>query len=183
MDDEGPLAPAHTLKRLGVAKVNAFFQHLGRTGSVTLAAARAGLRRSTLYHLRKHHEGFAERWREALDMGVERLQDDAMRRAIEGVDKPVWRAGKQVGSVRHFDPRMVQFLLRAHKPDVYAERAAKVTPYEDQTFAQRLAAAEKRAEAYRQSRIGREIARLEEEKIKKEALARFEAANQKKNKE
>ena len=183
MDDEQPLAPAYTLKRLGMAKVNAFFQHLGRTGSVTLAAARAGLRRSTLYHLRKHHSGFAERWQEALDMGVERLQDDAMRRAIEGVDKPVWRAGKQVGSVRHFDPRMVQFLLRAHKPDVYGDRAAQAKSYDDLSLAERLDRAEKRAQAHRESKIGREMARLEEERIKKEALARFEAANKNRNKE
>ncbi len=44
------------------AKVSAFFHHLGRTGSVTVAANRAKLRRSTLYQKRQDDEEFAERW-------------------------------------------------------------------------------------------------------------------------
>lgn len=66
---------------LSKARVNAFFHHLGRTGSVTVAANRAQLRRSTLYERRQDDEEFAERWARALDLGVERLQDNAMNRA------------------------------------------------------------------------------------------------------
>jgi hypothetical protein len=57
---------------LPAVKVNAFFHHLGRTGSVTVAANRAQLRRSTLYQRRQDDEAFAERWAKALDLGVER---------------------------------------------------------------------------------------------------------------
>ena len=62
------------------ARVNAFFHHLGRTGSVTVAANRAQLRRSTLYQMRQDDNAFAERWARALDLGVERLQDNALNR-------------------------------------------------------------------------------------------------------
>ena len=108
------------------AKVNAFFHHLGRTGSVTVAANRAQLRRSTLYERRQDDEEFAERWARALDLGVERLQDNApsftMNRALNGTPKPVWRNGQEVGSVRQFDNRLLQFLLKAHRPDLYGDR-------------------------------------------------------------
>ena len=67
------------------AKVNAFFHHLGRTGSVTVAADRAQLRRSSLYQRRQDDEEFAERWAKALDLGVERLQDNVVNRALSGM--------------------------------------------------------------------------------------------------
>jgi hypothetical protein len=34
----------------------------------------------------------------------------------------VFREGRQVGSVRHYDNRLLQFLLRAHRPAIYGER-------------------------------------------------------------
>jgi len=101
------------------ARVNAFFHHLGRTGSVTVAANRAQLRRSSLYQRRQDDEAFAERWAQALDLGVERLQDNAMNRAMNGTPRPVWRNGQKVGSVQQFNDRLLQFLLKAHKPETY----------------------------------------------------------------
>lgn len=133
-------------------KLNAFLHHLGRTGSVTFAAVRAGLRRSTLYKLKADDGEFAGRWAEAVDLGVERLQDDAMRRALQGTERAVFRNGQQVGSVRQYDNRLLQFLLRAHRPEVYADKgraAAASLPFD---LVKRMAAAEKRAEAHRQER-------------------------------
>ena len=69
------------------AKVAAFFHHFGRTGSVTLAADRAQLRRSSLYQRRQDDEAFVERWAQALDLGVERLQDNALNRARNGTER------------------------------------------------------------------------------------------------
>ncbi len=125
-------------------KVNAFFHHLGRTGSVTVAAERAQLRRSSLYQRRQDDEEFAERWAQALDLGVERLQDNAMNRAMNGTEKPVWRNGRKVGTVQQFDNRLLQFLLKAHRPDLYSDRghaAASALPFD---LVKRMAAAEAR---------------------------------------
>ncbi|TAJ41972.1 MAG: hypothetical protein EPO55_03510 [Reyranella sp.] len=113
---------------LPAAKVAAFFHHLGRTGSVTVAANRAQLRRSSLYQRRQDDEAFAERWAQALDLGVERLQDNAMNRALHGTPKPVWRNGRQVGSVQQFDNRLLQFLLRSHRPPDREARVSRRRP-------------------------------------------------------
>lgn len=133
---------------LTLRKLNTFLLHLGRTGSVTFAAARANLSRRALYKHRAADEAFAGYWEEALDLGVERLQDDAMRRALEGTPRAVFRNGRQVGSVQQFDNRLLQFLLKAHRPETYGERgkaALSPLPFD---LAQRLAAARPRAEAY-----------------------------------
>ena len=45
-------------------KLDAFLHHLGRTGSVTYAATRTGLRRNMLYKLKASDEEFAARWAE-----------------------------------------------------------------------------------------------------------------------
>jgi hypothetical protein len=120
--------------------LNTFLLHLGRTGSVTFAAARASLPRRALYKRRAADEAFAEHWEEALQIGVDRLQDDAMRRALQGTERAVFRNGRQLGSVQQFDNRLLQFLLKAHRPETYGERAraaASPLPFD---LAKRLAA-------------------------------------------
>ena len=126
------------------AQVNAFFHHLGRTGSVTVAANRAQLRRTTLYQMRQEDDAFAERWARALDLGVERLQDNAMNRAMNGTPKPVWRNGQKIGSVQQFDNRLLQFLLKAHRPDLYGDRGHAAAPGLPFDLVKRMAAAEAR---------------------------------------
>ena len=146
------------------ARVDAFFHHLGRTGSVTVAANRAQLRRSTLYLKRQDDDAFAERWARALDLGVERLQDNAMNRAMNGTEKPVWRGGRQVGSVRQFDNRLLQFLLKAHRPDLYGDRKQSALPPLPFDLAQRLAASAPRADAYDKAKQAEEKQRARQDK-------------------
>ena len=106
------------------ARLQTFLAHLGETASVAGAAAKAEVQRSTLYQLRKHDKKFAARWDEARKLGIERLEDEAMQRTLEGVQKPVFYAGRQIASVQQFNDRLLQFLLKAHKPEVYSRPAA-----------------------------------------------------------
>lgn len=106
------------------ALLQTFLAHLGETASVAGAAAKAEVQRSTLYQLRKHDKKFAARWDEARKLGIERLEDEAMQRTLEGVQKPVFYAGRQIASVQQFNDRLLQFLLKAHKPEVYSRPAA-----------------------------------------------------------
>ena len=88
-------------------QLNAFLHHLGRTGSVSYAIGRLGLARSTLYALRERDGEFAGRWQDAADAAADAR---AERRAF--------RPRKH--SVRGYDNRLLQFLLRAHRPDIYS---------------------------------------------------------------
>ncbi|MBI3196364.1 MAG: hypothetical protein HYZ40_02405 [Rhodospirillales bacterium] len=144
--------PRRASTRLAKVKLDEFFHHLGRTGSVTLAAERSGLRRPTLYKLRANDDWIATRWQRALDLGVERLQDDAMRRALDGVERPVWRNGEQVGTVQQYDNRLLQFLLRSHRPEIYGDRKQAGPPPLPFDLAKRLAAGQRRADAYQSRR-------------------------------
>ena len=131
------------------ACVEAFLVELAETGAVATAAERAGLHRSTLYALRRRNKDFAARWDAALQLGLDRLQDYAVVRATVGDETPVWKGGQQVGSVRRPDSRLLQFLLKAHRPEVYARPAAApaADPAGMTDFARRLREAEARMAA------------------------------------
>jgi hypothetical protein len=124
--------------------LEAFLTHLAAKGSVTYAANRSGIDRRVLYRLKAADEAFGARWDEALQL--------AMRRALEGTAQPVWRGGKQVGSVMQFDNRLLQFLLKAHRPETYGDRSRAGAPPLPFDLAKRLAAAQPRLEAHRAER-------------------------------
>ena len=79
----------------------------------------AGKSMEALYKLRARPgaEGFAGAWDEAVDRGVQRLEDTALARAIEGV--PEWKAAPDGGlliyGMKH-DEALVMVLLRGPPP-------------------------------------------------------------------
>lgn len=128
------------------ARLDAFFSGLADTGSVARAADLAGVQRSSLYQRRRADPAFARRWEEALQIGLDRLQDHAVDRATVGIETPVWKGGEQVGSVAKPDNRLLQFLLKAHRPEIYDRtKAAEQRPFD---LARRMAEAEKRMAAF-----------------------------------
>lgn len=129
-------------------KLDAFIEWLARTGSVTAAAEAAGIPRSMVYERRQTHKLFARAWSRALSLGVDGLHDKAMHRAMEGEERPVVRNGELVATERRFDSRLVQFLLKAHKPE-FNGGAPTASESEQVEMARRLKAAAKRLEAHR----------------------------------
>lgn len=97
-------------------------------GNVTQAAKVVDLDRSALYAKRRNDEAFAAVWDEALAIGIEALEDEAKRRAYEGWLEPVWHKGEQCGEVRKFSDTLLIVLLKAHKPEKYAERKQVTGP-------------------------------------------------------
>lgn len=118
-------------KRERAAKLAVFLKAFSMGKSVTAAAAEAGLDRRSLYRLRTRDALFAERWQLAANRGADlgRCKDDmdpleheAMRRAVEGVSKPVFRGGICVGHTRDYSDAMLMFLLKAKYPEKYNRR-------------------------------------------------------------
>jgi hypothetical protein len=95
-----------------------FIEALAETACVVQAAAAVGLSATAAYNLRRRPEAQAFRlaWDAALDMGVRRLADAALSRAVHGVARPVFYRGEQIGERRYFDERLTQFILRRRDP-------------------------------------------------------------------
>ncbi len=99
----------------------AFVEALSETACVEEACRIVGMSPVSAYALRRrqpaHH--FREAWDAALDMGVHRLEQAALGRALNGVARPLFYKGEQVGEWREFDERLTMFLLRYRRPRRY----------------------------------------------------------------
>lgn len=99
-----------------------FIEALADTGSVRHAAHAVNMTPEGAYLLRRHPEGksFRKAWEAALSLGVQRLEDIAMDRAINGVEVPVYCYGKVIGLRRVYNDALLMFLLRNRAPHRFA---------------------------------------------------------------
>jgi hypothetical protein len=101
-------------------KLGVFLRHLEESGSVSFAAQRTGIGRNTVYERRRTDPAFAAGWRKAMEMAGQALLDTAITRAREGTERGVWRRGRRVGTIREYNGRLLMFLLRRLKPEVFS---------------------------------------------------------------
>lgn len=99
-----------------------FIVALAETGNVTVAAQALGIGRRTIYDHTREDKEFAGRMDEAVQEAADRLEGEARRRAMEGIDEPVYQSGKLVGRVRKYSDTLLIFLLKGARPDKYRER-------------------------------------------------------------
>jgi hypothetical protein len=82
-----------------------FIEGLNENGNVTQVCRALDLHRPAIYAWKKDDPSFAREWEDALALGVEGLEDEARRRAIQGSDL------------------LLIFLLKGAKPEKYAYRS------------------------------------------------------------
>jgi len=100
-----------------------FLEALAETGSVSTATSVAGTSRTRVYELRKTDPKFAAAWQDAEEIAGDRLRDEAVRRALEGVEEPFVSGGKLIRNdngqplmVRRYSNNLLLALLKAHRP-------------------------------------------------------------------
>lgn len=105
-----------------------FIAALAETGSVKAAALAVNMASEGAYQLRRHPEAgeFRAAWEAALSLGVQRLEDVALERALNGVPVPIYHFGKPVGERRVYNDRLLMFLLRNRRANRFAaDRVAR----------------------------------------------------------
>lgn len=110
------------LRTIPTAAREAFLASLSKGHTITAACQAAGIGRSTAYDHRQRDEDFALAWHDAVEAGADKFEEEARRRAIEGVERPLMYQGKQVGTVREFSDRLLELELKARRPEKYRER-------------------------------------------------------------
>lgn len=75
---------------------------------------------------RRQSQEFADAWDQALECGNDFLEDEAVRRATEGVVKLVYHQGVVVGVQTEYSDSLLQFLLRGRRPDKYRDKPTAV---------------------------------------------------------
>lgn len=101
----------------------AFLTALEETGNVRRACHVARVGRSSHYRWLADDPAYREAVKIAKEVAADRLEDEAMRRAVEGVEKPVgWYQGRPGGYVREYSDKLLIFLLKGMRPAKYADR-------------------------------------------------------------
>lgn len=101
-----------------------FLERLSQGSTVTDACKAAKISRATVYRYRDADPEFDAAWSEVHEASTEQMEAEAFRRAVRGVQKPVYHLGKRVGSIREFSDTLLIFLLKARRPDTYRERVS-----------------------------------------------------------
>jgi len=104
-------------------KRRVFLEALALSANVTQSARVAKLDRNTAYDWRAADKEFAEAWDRAVELGTDALEDEAVRRGMAGVKKPIFQGGKLVGHVNEFSDTLLIFMLKARRPMVFRDRA------------------------------------------------------------
>ena len=98
-----------------------FLAVLRTTCNVSEACRACGFSRSCAYENRNADPEFSRAWDEAEQEAADRLEREAWRRAVEGVDKPITYQGEVVGYTKEYSDRMLELLLKAHRPEKFRE--------------------------------------------------------------
>lgn len=100
-----------------------FLMVLRDGASVLDACALTGVSNRTAYNHRDRDPAFARDWGLAVRRHRLPLELVAYERAVEGVEEPVYRYGKQVGTRRLYSDALLKMLLAGEKPRKYGRRA------------------------------------------------------------
>lgn len=99
-----------------------FLQALARAPIVTVAARIAGVSRARALEARAADAGFARRWEEAMEEGVDELEAAAFRSAVYGEEKPVYHQGEIKGWTVEYSHAMRAMLLKARRPGMFEDK-------------------------------------------------------------
>jgi len=99
-----------------------FLKLLSETGHVSNCCSALNVSRNEMYRHREKSPKFKEKWIQALSHAVELLEDEAWRRAYEGIDRAVWYKGEAVGTEKHYSDTLLMHRLNAERPDKYHYR-------------------------------------------------------------
>ena len=88
-------------------------------GTVAKACEVARVARSEHYRWLRNRR-YAARFREAEEHAIQALETEARRRAMVGIEKPIFYKGHAVTYVRAFSDGLLMFLLKAKRPDISA---------------------------------------------------------------
>ncbi len=103
-------------------KQRALLSAFRKTGNVRLACEAAGVARASHYRWLED-PAYCEAFEVAREDATDLLEEEAYRRAVVGVEKPVgWYKGKPGGTVREYSDTLLMFLLKGLKPEKYRER-------------------------------------------------------------
>lgn len=93
-----------------------FLKDLEENGNISLAARKAGYSRSAVNKRKVSNPDFAEKVEDALELYKAKLEAEADRRGVDGVERPLHYQGKVFDTVREYSDSLLMFRLKKLDP-------------------------------------------------------------------
>jgi hypothetical protein len=117
------IAQSKADKRTVEKKQHDFLEKFCDLANITRAATATRIGRRTVYDWLENDKDFKVKFKKARKVAVGVLEDEAHRRAVEGIDKAIFYKGKRVKTkVKEYSDTLLIVLLKANAPKKYRER-------------------------------------------------------------
>lgn len=143
----------YEIPELSDTEMESFCEILRVSFSVDLAAKKLGYHPVSLHRYKDSHPEFAKMWDLAQQIALNNLESEAYRRAVLGVEKPVWYKGVEVGYVLEYSDSLLSKLLEGNHPEKYKNQSKVNVNIDTKDPAEILAAAHQKAERRRKALI------------------------------
>ena len=95
---------------------SAFITMLAELPNITAVSRILGINPSSIYRARTNDEDFDTKVKEAIEQGYDLIEEEARRRAVDGVLEPVYYKGEEIGEIRKYSDHLLLALLKGYKP-------------------------------------------------------------------
>lgn len=103
-------------------KQRRFLVAFAQTGNVTFSAKEAGIDRTTHYSRWMKEPRYATRFNDAKEQAADVLEGEALRRAVQGIEEPVFYRGERIDTIKRYSDILLIFLLKAVRPEKFRDR-------------------------------------------------------------
>ena len=117
-----PSGPRKGIERSRKAKQTAFLKAYRESGTLSGAARSTNVSRSSHRRWLQQDPEYVGKFGDVNEEATDALEQEARRRALEGVEEPVFYKGERVGSIRKFSDQLLMLLLMAKRPNQFRER-------------------------------------------------------------
>ena len=114
----------HTVRLQSLQRRARVLVEYAKCGNVSLACATAGVERQCHYDWLERDPKYKAAFAKAQELAADLLEEEAKRRAVNGVAKPIYQGGKLVGYQQEYSDLLLALLLKGNKRAVYSEQAA-----------------------------------------------------------
>jgi hypothetical protein len=119
IDKDTPIWPVYSDKTEIKSR---FLDAFTTCGQVYKAAYACGIVPARHYRWLQQDEVYRRSFAEAEQIVADLLESEVVRRAVEGTEEPIYRAGELVGTTRKYSDLLLIFATKGAKPDKYADR-------------------------------------------------------------
>ena len=113
----------HRINKFGrkdTPEARAIALHWLRLGySKSFAGGKAGVHADSIRDWMNKDDAFKASVADAIDAGTDYLEDEARRRAADGVDRPIFQSGELVGFERNYSDSLMAMQLQGRRPERY----------------------------------------------------------------